>query len=413
MKSDKDFFHEIAPLIKPSYFESPFHENLFKAISEHKDEYGHLPSDDVILEAVKTIKSDEELMVDYKDELSEINGLDIKSISSKEYYLDLVEDFAKKQAIQDAFLRSITYLKKGEIGRIEHEMKIALSVSRNLDLGIDYKRDFFERWGRNYDNKGAKIETGLYTLDGCLDGGVGKKELALVVAPPGVGKSLFLTHLGTMAILQGLNILHVTLEMSEDKVAQRYDSNLTAIPQDKLKESKEDVHDRLDELFENIEKKAGKRPSLKIKEFPTGQLNVHGLRAYLTQLRNFEEFIPDLIIVDYMELMRPTTPGMAEYQAQERIAQELRGVASEYDLLLWTATQTNRDGRRVPLISDTELADAYGKTRTCDLALSINQTSEEFDEGKARIYVFKSRNSKTKFVVNVKIDYNLLTVREI
>ena len=91
----------------------------------------------------------------------------------------------------------------------------------------------------------------------------------------------------------------------------------------------------------------------------------------------------------------------------------MRGVASEYDLLLWTATQTNRDGRRVPLISDTELADAYGKTRTCDLALSINQTSEEFDEGKARIYVFKSRNSKTKFVVNVKIDYNLLTVREI
>ena len=110
--------------------------------------------------------------------------------------------------------------------------------------------------------------------------------------------------------------------------------------------------------------------------------------------------------------MRPIVNGMAEYQAQEKIAQELRGVASEYGLLLWTATQTNREGRKVPLISDTELADAYGKTRTCDLALSINQTSEEFDNGQARLYVFKSRNSKTKFVINTKIDYNLLTVRE-
>jgi hypothetical protein len=79
---------------------------------------------------------------------------------------------------------------------------------------------------------------------------------------------------------------------------------------------------------------------------------------------------------------------------------------------MWTATQTNRDGKRVPLISDTELADAYGKTRTCDLAISLNQTSEEFDQGQARLYVFKSRNSRTKFVVDIKIDYDLLTVRE-
>ncbi|MBT4111488.1 AAA family ATPase [Candidatus Woesearchaeota archaeon] len=413
MKTDKDFFHEISHLIKASYFESPLHENIFKAVAVHFEAYNNLPPDDVITEALKKLKADDEYISDYKDELKAINNLDIQSVTNKEYYLNLIEDFARKQAIKDAFLSGLNHLKSGEIGRIEHEMKNALGISRNVDLGTDYTKDFFTRWDRSYTvNVANKIATGIYTLDGCLDGGLGRKELSMVVAPPGVGKSLFLTHIGTMALLQGLNVLHVSLEMSEDRVAQRYDSNLTNISQVNLKNSKKEAHERIEELFEKVEKNTGKMPILKIKEFPTGQLNAHGLRAYMAQVSSFEDFHPDLIILDYLELMRPTTVGMAEYQAQERIAQELRGIAAEYELLMWTATQTNRDGKRVPLISDTELADAYGKTRTCDLAISLNQTSEEFDQGQARLYVFKSRNSRTKFVVDIKIDYDLLTVRE-
>ena len=412
IKSDKEFFHEIVHIVKPSYFESPLHENIYKAIVSHEEEYRQLPTEDMILESIKKLKSDDEHISDYRDELRSIDDVDIQSITNRDYYLDLIEQFAKQQAVKDAFLSGLVHLKKGNIGLIAEEMKQALSISRNVDLGMDYQKDFMSRWNNQESDTGQKIATGLYSLDSVLDGGLGRKELAMVVAPPGTGKSLFLTHLGTMGLLQGLNVLHISLEMSEDRVARRYDSNLTSITQSKLDESKDEAHKRIEKLFTEIEQEKGSKPNLKIKEFPTGQLNAHGLRAYISQIQNFEDFTPDLIILDYLELMRPIVNGMAEYQAQEKIAQELRGVASEYGLLLWTATQTNREGRKVPLISDTELADAYGKTRTCDLALSINQTSEEFDNGQARLYVFKSRNSKTKFVINTKIDYNLLTVRE-
>lgn len=414
MKSDTEFFNEIVHLVKPSYFESPIHANIFRVISDHFQEYTTVPCDDIIVETVKEIKSTDELIGDYRDEIRTINELSIQSFQNKEFYLDLIEEFAKKQAIKDALLNSIQHLKRDDTGAIEEELRSALTISRNVDLGISYTDDFDTRWERNYARSAQnKIRTGFHSMDNLLEGGVGRKELAMVVAPPGTGKSLFLAHLGVVGLLQGLNVLYISLEMSEDKVAQRFDSNLTSVPQITLKDNKDEVKKRLNVLWEDLEKKYKKKPRLKIKEFPTGQLTVHGIRAFLTQIKNYDDFIPDLICVDYLELMRPTSPGMAEYQAQERIAQELRGIASEYGVLVWTATQTNRDGRKVPLISDTELADAYGKTRTCDLAMSINQTSEEFDNGKARLYVFKSRNSRTKFVTDVKIDYNLLTMREV
>jgi len=113
--------------------------------------------------------------------------------------------------------------------------------------------------------------------------------------------------------------------------------------------------------------------------------------------------------VDYLELMR-TDKDMAEYQGQERLAQELRGIASEYEVLLWTATQTNREGKKVNIITDAELADSYGKIRVCDLVFSINQTEQEFDSGRARLYLMKSRNGRARFIVPLKIDYSRLTV---
>ena len=148
-----------------------------------------------------------------------------------------------------------------------------------------------------------------------------------------------------------------------------------------------------------------------MKEFPTKRLSVTGLRAFLNQLKNYQDFTPDVIIIDYLELMR-TDKEMAEYQAQERLAQELRGCASEYGCLIWTATQTNREGKKVSVITDAELADSYGKIRVCDLVFSINQTEQEFDQGAARLYLMKSRNGKARFIVPVSIDYSRLVINQ-
>ena len=151
---------------------------------------------------------------------------------------------------------------------------------------------------------------------------------------------------------------------------------------------------------------------LMIKEFPCGTATVNTMRALLVQLKNYEEFTPDVIIIDYLELLRPTRENQHEYLAQQRIAEELRGLAMEMKVLVWTATQTNRMGRSVKIITDAELGDSYGKIRTCDFAVSLNQNEQEFDEGKMRAYVVKSRNGRPRFSVPMEIDYHILRMRE-
>jgi replicative DNA helicase len=241
-----------------------------------------------------------------------------------------------------------------------------------------------------------------------LEGGLGSKELAMVVAPPGVGKSLYLVNQGVQALIDGHNVLYISLEMSEDKIAQRFDSIMTLVPQAKLKDPKHQltVKERLDK-FQTVFK--GK---LVIKEYPTLMASVNTIRSLLVQLKNHNDFVPQIIIIDYLELLRSTRDIQHEYQAQQRIAEELRGLAMEQDILIWTATQTNRQGRMRSIITDVELGDSYGKIRPCDFSMSLNQTEEEFDNGMMRVYIMKSRNGVPRFTVPAKVDYNILRMSE-
>ena len=245
-----------------------------------------------------------------------------------------------------------------------------------------------ERWERLSSNDvNAEYRTPFETINTELEGGMAAKEMAMVVAPPGVGKSLFLANQAARSCLDGKDVLYVSLEMAEDRVAQRLDSIFSRIEQRQLKTRVPELKARLESVTKNI----SHRGKLVIKEFPTKRCTISGLRAYLNLT---------------------TEAGAKEYQAQERLAQELRGLATEYNCLVWTATQTNREGKKVNLITDAELADSYGKIRVCDLAFSINQTEQEFDEHKARLYLMKSRNGRARFVVPIKIDYDRLVISE-
>jgi len=407
-KTDESFLLQVMPMVKDEYFEFPSHQKMFAVIIEFFLNYKKLPTDDQLLEEVKKVMASNELFGDYRDELEAINNLDEKSIDNQEYYLDLVEEFAKEQAVKDAILKSVDHLKKKNFGAIEDEVRSAFSVNRNVDLGTDYFSGIKERWERlNSAQLVPKFRTPFETLNEALDGGLAHKEMAMVVAPPGVGKSLFLANQAARSVLDGHNVLYVSLEMAEDRVAQRLDSIFTRIQQCELSNRVEDIEERLNIISKQWED----RGKLVVKEFPTKRLSVTGLRAFLNQLKNYEDFTPDVIIVDYLELMK-TDRDMAEYQGQERLAQELRGVASEYGCLVWTATQTNREGKKVNIITDAELADSYGKIRVCDLVFSINQTEQEFDKGSARLYLMKSRNGRARFIVPIGIDYTRLVVSQ-
>jgi predicted ATP-dependent serine protease len=186
---------------------------------------------------------------------------------------------------------------------VEALVKEALLVHRDVDTGQDYFSDIHMRWDRTFnEEKKEKYKTVLPSIDRSLEGGLGKKELAMVVAPPGVGKSLYLVNQGVQAMMEGQKVLYVSLEMSEDKFAQRFDSVTTLVPQFKLKDpsSQLTVTERL-----NMFKERFPGSDLVIKEFPTGQASSNTVRNLLVQLQNYEEFSPDLVIIDYLELLRP------------------------------------------------------------------------------------------------------------
>lgn len=410
LKSDHDFFLQIVNLVKPDYFEFPSHSKLFSVIKDYYDKYNKLPNDDFIIEDIKQRMAPKEAVSDYSDELFYINNLDTSSVSNSDYFLDIIERFAKKEAMKSAIAESISLIKDDRVEEVEALVKQALLINRDVNTGQDYFNDVLDRWNRTFNKDSTvKYKTVLPSLDRSLEGGLGPKELAMVVAPPGVGKSLYLVNQGVRAMVEGKKVLYISLEMSEDKIAQRFDSVMTNIPQMKLKDpaNHTSVKERLD-MF----KSEFPNSDLVIKEFPTGMASINAIRSLLVQLKNYNDFEPDVLVVDYLELMRPTREIQQEYLAQQRIAEELRGLGVEFGFLVWTATQTNRMGRTVKVITDAELGDSYGKIRTCDFAISLNQTEEEFDQGTMRAFVIKSRNGKPRFIVPMTIDYSTLRMSE-
>lgn len=411
LKDNPEFFLEIINLVQPDYFEFPSHSKIFSAVRDHHENYGKLPSDSVLIEAIRKDLGPKENISDYQDELDYVNSVDASTLENKDFLLDLVEKFAKKEAMKAAIADSIQLVKDERMDEVELLVRNALLVSRDINVGLEYYTSVADRWDRAFNTEQVrKFKTLFPSINKSLEGGLGPKELAMVVAPPGVGKSLYLVNQGVSCMMQNMKVLYVSLEMSEDKIANRFDSVMTLVPQRKLKDPANQitVKQRL-EMFK--EKFPGS--DLVIKEFPTGTASSNTIRNLLGQLKNYNDFVPDVLIVDYLELLRPVREIQAEYLAQQRIAEELRGIGVENDMLVWTATQTNRQGSGIKIITDKELGDSYGKIRTVDLAISLNQTEEEFDEGRMRAYVMKARDGRARFTIPMSIDYGTLGMEEL
>lgn len=410
VKHDLEFFSQIVTLIKPEFFDFPSYQRIYQAVKDYYEKYKQLPSDPALVDFIKfttaeNVKDDN----DYEDDIAAINLIDKEIFDHKEFMMDIIEDFARKGAMTEAIKKSVVLLKEEKFSEIEQLIKDALLVSRDVEIGQDYFLDVKERVHRMFEKKAeSRFKTIFNSHNRNLEGGLCAKELAMVVAPPGVGKSLYLVNQGAKAILDGKNVLYVSLEMSEDKIGNRFDSVLTLLKNSKLKEpgTQLKLHERLDLI------KSKTQGRLIIKEFPTGAANVNNLRALLIQLRLHKNFIPDLIIVDYLELLRPNRIIDSEYMAQQRIAEELRGLGSEHNCLVWTASQTNRQARKVAIITDAELGDSYGKIRPADWVISLNQTQEEYDKGQMRVYVLKARDSKQHYLINCSVDYSTLRMEE-
>lgn len=411
LKHDVEFFSQIVPILNPEYFDFPAYKNIFLGVRNYYDKYRKLPSDSILPDyIISNVSGAADEGIDYESVIMDINEMDKTIMEDREFILDAVEGFAKNKAMDLAVRKSVAILNdKGDISQVEELVKEALLINRNVDVGQDYFDDVAVRLKRSYEMASKdKFPTLFPHHNKELEGGLSRKELAMVVAPPGVGKSLYLVNQGATSILNGNNVLYISCEMSQDKIAGRFDSVVTDLKNAALKQPHTQM--KLKARLNEVKTKTNGR--LIIKEFPTGLSNVNQIRALLVQLRLHKDFVPDVIIVDYLELLRPNRIIDSEYQAQQRITEELRGIAVEQNALVWTATQTNRQARKVAIITDAELGDSYGKIRPADWVISLNQTKEEYDEGAMRVYVMKARDARQHYLISVSVDYSTLQIKE-
>jgi len=302
-------------------------------------------------------------------------------------------DFCRKQALKAALENAVDQMQAEKYESIVETIRKAVLVGTAPALGHDFFTDFEARFTRLQRNC---VATGLDELDRkeIFNGGLGAGEIGVVVAATGVGKSHLLTMLGANALKAGKNVLHYTFELSETAVGVRYDSNLCDMESNQ-------VIDRKDEVMAQY--KDMKLGRLIIKEFPTNTASIYTLRSHIERL-DVKGFKPDLIVIDYADIMRSTRQFDSLRHELKLIYEELRGFASEKGIPIWTASQSNKEGSSADVVDLSNMSEAYGKAMVADVVISISRKSHEKATGWGRLFVAKNRAGRDGLVFPIKID---------
>ena len=235
--------------------------------------------------------------------------------------------------------------------------------------------------------------TGWPLIDDVCKGGLGQKELGVVIAPTGAGKSMALVHLGTQALKEGKTVIHYTLELQDTVVASRYDSCLTQIPLKDLAAFKEKIYEEVSDI-------GGK---LIVKEYPTKTATTQTIRNHLEKLK-MRDICPDMVIIDYGDLLRPVRYLKEKRNELESIYEELRAIATEYEIPVWTASQTNRSGLNAEVITMESISEAFNKCFVADFIFTISRTIEDKTTNSGRVFVAKNRNGPDGIVFPILMD---------
>jgi replicative DNA helicase len=307
--------------------------------------------------------------------------------SEIEYALKEVGIYCRNKAIEKAILSAPKLLDKEEFDKILANMKDAIAVSINRDLGVDYFADPEARLMRMMQLQ-AKIVTGYADLDAALDGGIARKELLLFMAGSGVGKSIMMTNLAINFLNQKLNVVYITLELAEEVVAKRFDTMITGIAQ-------KDIFSKITKVTSDLERLQPEMGKLFIKRMPESTTNANSVRAYLKEFEMSHGFLPDVVVMDYMDLMTSNQKISAEnlFVKDKYIAEELRSIANDFNLLMVSASQMNRSAIGAEDIDQSNIAGGLSKINTCDNLVAIIQTEAMKAAGEYMLKLVKTRNS--------------------
>jgi archaellum biogenesis ATPase FlaH len=401
---DEQFARKTLPFIKPDYFEG--HERIaYDLILDFITKYNSLPSKSTLqVEFVNSAKNTE----NNQEVIDIINDCIVDEKIDEKWLLEHTEKWCKDRAIFLGIMKSIGIIdgKEKELthGAIPDILTKALSVSFDRNVGHDYTEDI-ERRFNFYHKVENKIPFDLEKLNTVTNGGVTNKTLNIILAGTGVGKSLAMCHFASASLDEGKNVLYITLEMAEERIAERIDANLMDIPIDQLNAlSKKQFTDHVGKI------KSKTRGRLIIKEYPTASAHTGHFRSLLNELQLKKDFKPDVIYVDYLNIcassrIKGLGGSVNTYHMVKAIAEEVRGLAIEFDVPIWSATQVTRGGFNSSDVELTDTSESFGLPATADLMLAMISTEQLEGMNQVMFKQLKNRyNDPTKnkrFVVGI------------
>ena len=403
---NEEYTRKVLPFLSVNYFQEREDKILYEKINEYITQYNALPTQEALaIELDKSSIKDEEFQNTLKLLESITNENDEANIS---WLLDSTEKFCQDRAIYNAVVESISILdEKGrntrDKGSIPDILSDALSVSFDPHVGHDYFLDADERY-KFYHRIEEKIPWDLEFFNRITKGGLSNKTLNIALAGTGVGKSLFMCHVAASCLSQNYNVLYITLEMAEERIAERVDANLLNISIDDLQKIPKDLYDKkIDKLKQTIKGK------LIVKEYPTAAANVNHFRALLNELNLKKSFVPNIILIDYINICTSSRikPGsnVNSYTYIKSIAEELRGLAVENAIPILSATQTTRSGFTNTDIGLEDTSESFGLPATADFMFAIISTEQMEELNQIMIKQLKNRysdpTSNRKFVIGI------------
>ena len=402
---NEEYARKTLPFIQEEYFANQKDRLIFKLISQYVGKYNNLPSLEAIVIDLSNKQGVNESL--FKETLSEIKDLKSDKGTELQWLLDQTEKWCQDRAIYNAIMSSIQVLddKNGQTtkGAIPQVLSDALSVSFDTHIGHDFMEDALARY-EFYHTKEVRVPFDLDLFNKVTQGGLPKKTLNVCLAGTGVGKSLFMCHCASANLMSGLNVLYITMEMAEERISERVDANLLDVPLDQLKVIPKDIYER--KLNKVKEKSHGK---LIVKEYPTASAGAAHFRHLLNELKLKKKFVPDIIYIDYINICSSSRikhgANVNSYTYIKAIAEELRGLAVEFNVPIVTATQTTRSGYSSSDLGLEDTSESFGLPATADFMFGLS-TSEKLDS-LSQILVKQLKNrygdpgSNRRFIVGI------------
>jgi replicative DNA helicase len=382
----KEFLINIHDILSEDYFDNQAHKWVVKEILKYYEKYHTTPTMEVLKVELKKVQN-EVLQISIKEQLKEA----YKSLNDDLAYIEEeFSNFCKNQQLKKALLQSVDLLQAGDYDSIKFMIESAMKAGQDKNVGHEYSKDIESRYREEHR---IAVPTPWGEFNELLQGGLGGGDFGLIFGNPGGGKSWALVALGGHAVKMGFNVIHYTLELGEDYVGRRYDAYFTQIPVNKITQYKKDV-------AEVVEQIPGR---LIIKEFPTGKATISTLESHIKKCIDLE-FQPDIILVDYVDLLRSKRNSKERKEEIDDIYVGTKGLARELNLPIWSVSQVNRAGSKDDIIEGDKAAGSYDKMMITDFAASLSRKKEDKVNGTGRFHIMKNRYGMDGLTYGAKID---------